>query len=292
MVSRLLISHSLSKIKLCYRRPLNNTPSGGSVDIQIRQRYSWRRGAAYCDDTTIANKGLIGDNSVVRCVTGTCSSWTTIRTRTHCTDYSSSLVVSSGEKYETQTITLGISFSISYISFAWFSTLVVGANSGWSITNRIDTVTRPDGYINSSPIATTLPVIYKAINQQHVHVVDMADFDGTDVLKCRWSTSSNNFNSYDECFGVCSGVPLAVLYGDNCTLVFTLTRANYYAAVAIQIEDYYTSSSSTPMSSVPLQFLFYGYSAPSGCSTPSTIIGTRPNRGRYDCYRKKFFIQS
>ena len=235
MVSRLLISHSLSKIKLCYRRPLNNTPSGGNVDIQIRQRYSWRRGAAYCDDTTIANKGLIGDNSVVRCVTGTCSSWTTIRTRTHCTDYSSSLVVSSGEKYETKTITLGISFSISYLSAAWFGTLVVGSNSWWSITNRIDTVTRPDGYINSSPIATTLPVIYRAINQQHVHVVDVTDFDGTDVLKCRWSTSSNNFNSYNECQGVCSGVPNAVLYGDNCTLVFTLTRANYYAAVAIQI---------------------------------------------------------
>ncbi|CAF1080336.1 unnamed protein product [Rotaria sordida] len=32
------------------------------------------------------------------------------------------------------------------------------------------------------------------------------------------------------------------------------------------------------MSSVPLQFLFYGYAVPSGCSTPPSIIGNRPNR--------------
>ncbi|CAF1517940.1 unnamed protein product, partial [Adineta ricciae] len=45
-----------------------------------------------------------------------------------------------------------------------------------------------------------------------------------------------------------------------------------------QIEDYYSASSTTPMSSVPLQFLFYGYPTPSGCSIPPTIIGNRPNR--------------
>ncbi|CAF1358977.1 unnamed protein product [Rotaria magnacalcarata] len=43
-------------------------------------------------------------------------------------------------------------------------------------------------------------------------------------------------------------------------------------AVALQIENFYTSVSPTPMSSVPIQFLFYGYTAPSGCSTPPSII--------------------
>ncbi|CAF4236415.1 unnamed protein product, partial [Rotaria sordida] len=260
-------------------RPLNNTPSGSTVDIQIRQRYSWRRSSVACTDTTIANRVLIGDNTAVNCVTGTCSSWSSMTTNTYCTDYSGGLDVSSGEKYVTKTITLGIPFSIAFVSAAWFANLVIGANSGWNIVNRINTVIRPDGYINASPIATTLPVIYKAINQQHVHIVQISDFDGGDILKCRWSTSStSNSNSYNECGGVCSGVPGAVLYSNNCTLVFTLTQAAVYAAVALQIEDYYNNASTTPMSSVPLQFLFYGYAVPSGCSTPPSIIGNRPNR--------------
>ncbi|CAF3771940.1 unnamed protein product [Rotaria sordida] len=260
-------------------RPFNNTPSGSTVDIQVRQRYSWRRSSVACTDTTIANRGLIGSSYNVICVTGTCSSWTILNTQTHCTDYSVGLDVSSGEKYDTVTITNGISFSIVFGESAWLSNLVVGSSTDWKVVNRINTIVRSDGYINSSPIATTLPVIYKAINQQHVHIVQISDFDGGDILKCRWSTSSTtNYNSYDECGGVCSGVPGAALYSDNCTLVFTLTQAAVYAAVAIQIEDYYNSASATPMSSVPLQFLFYGYAVPSGCSTPPSIIGNRPNR--------------
>ncbi|CAF3743519.1 unnamed protein product [Adineta steineri] len=107
----------------------------------------------------------------------------------------------------------------------------------------------------------------------------MSDFDGTDTLRCRWANKSGNFNGADECDGVCYGIPGASLIGDNCTLVFTLTNAGVYAAAALQIEDYYSSSYATPMSSVPIQFLFYGYAAPTGsCTTPPAIIGNRPNR--------------
>ncbi|CAF2051870.1 unnamed protein product [Rotaria magnacalcarata] len=78
--------------------------------------------------------------------------------------------------------------------------------------------------------------------------------------------------------GVCSGILGAVLYTNNCTIVFTLTVNAYYAAVTVQIEDYYSSSSTTPMSSVPLEFLFYGYTTPVDCSAQPSIIGVRPNR--------------
>ncbi|CAF3379894.1 unnamed protein product [Rotaria socialis] len=107
----------------------------------------------------------------------------------------------------------------------------------------------------------------------------MSDFDSSDTVRCRWSIgSTSNINGYDECAAVCSGVPGAMLYSDNCTLVFTLTQASMCVAVALQIEDFYTTTSPTPMSSVPIQFLFYGYIASSGCSTPPAIIGSRPNR--------------
>nr|ACD54819.1 unknown [Adineta vaga] len=213
------------------------------------------------------------------CVNGNCSSWTSISALTICTDYSVVLDVSSGEKSTTELLPLNTQFSITFASSAWFTALVIGGNSPWYVTSRINTMIRPDGLINSSPIAVTLPIIYKQINIQHVHTIQMVDFDRTDILKCRWSSASSNINSYNECGGVCNGVPGAtLLISSNCTLQFTLTAANQYAAVAIQIEDYFNSVATTPMSSVPLQFLFYGYAAPSGCNTPPAIIGVRPNR--------------
>jgi hypothetical protein len=177
---------------------------------------------------------------------------------------------------------LNVAFSIGFVSSAWFANLVVGANGGWSVVCRINTAIRPDGYLNSSPLAVSLPIIYKQVNVQQVHVVQMSDFDSTDTLKCRWSIgSTSNFNGYNECSGVCNGVPGATITQTNCTIVFTLTMAGVYAAVALQIEDYYNSAATVPMSSVPLQFLFYGYAAPTGnCTTPPAIIGNRPNRGK------------
>ena len=259
---------------------MNNTRSGSTTQIQVRQRYSWRRGAAMCTDATILAQGLIGDSASCSCRSGTCTGWTAPNTRTACTDYSVSLDVSSGEIADLRTVNIGNSFSIGFVSVAWFATLVVGSNSAWNIVTRINTVVRPDGLLNSSPVATTLPIIYKAISVIHVHVVQMSDFDGTDILRCRWSTSSTaNFNTFNECGGVCSGVPGALLFPNNCTLRFTLTTNARYAAVALQIEDYYNTAATTPMSSVGLQFLFYGYAAPGGCSTQPVIIGNRPNRG-------------
>ena len=46
---------------------------------------------------------------------------------------------SSGEKYDTRTINLDTSFSFGFVSSTWFATLVIGANSGWNVINRINT---------------------------------------------------------------------------------------------------------------------------------------------------------
>ncbi|CAF0805972.1 unnamed protein product [Adineta ricciae] len=263
-------------------RPWNATPSGSSANFLIRERFSWRRSftpaICYCDDTTIATKGLIGESDLLSCTAGSCSAWTPMSTRTSCTDYSTKLDVSSGERFNTSIFPLNISFTLYYSNNAWLNELVLGGGSYWFIACRVNTALRPDGYLNTSPVAVTIPIVYKEINIQHVHVIQMSDFDGTDTLRCRWSNASGNINQYDECGGICMGVPGASLISSNCTIVFTLTVAYKYAGVALQIEDYYSASSTTPMSSVPLQFLFYGYPTPSGCSIPPTIIGDRPNR--------------
>jgi hypothetical protein len=188
-----------------------------------------------------------------------------------------------GEQYDTLTLPLTTSITMGFASSAWFSTLYIGGGGNWFVVCRMNLPLRPDGYINTSPVTNTLPVIFIPVNTQTVHVVQMADNDGTDILQCRWSNSDSatNYNREDECGGVCSGLPnTTVLFSPNCTLVFTLPTTNLYYACALQIEDYFNASSTSPMSSVPIQFLFYAYT-PSGsaCATLPAIIGDRPNRG-------------
>ncbi|CAF1325437.1 unnamed protein product [Adineta steineri] len=268
-------------------RPWNNVPSGNAVTIQVRERWSWNRtfNSYYnCDDTKIAAHGNVGQTGsyYVTCVDGNCGNWTKMDTLVNCTDYSAALIVSSGEHYENQTFPLNTAFSIAFNASAWLNNLVVNGGQPWSVVCRIDTTIRPDGYINTSPIAVSLPIIYKQINIKQLHVVQMADYvDKTDILRCRWSSSSGNINNVNECSGACNGVPNVSYFNEStCTFEFKLTLAGVYAAVALQIEDFYSSSSTTPMSSVPIQFLFYGYTLSStlNCTIPPAIIGNLPNR--------------
>jgi hypothetical protein len=230
----------------------------------------------------ISSQGLIGTGTgSLMCNVGSCGSFTTISTDVHCTDFSASTMdYSSGERYDTLTLPLVGTLVVGFFNGNWLP-LAIGGNNYWQVTGQIQLTVRPDGVINTSPVTSTLPVLYRTVNVQQVHIVQMADADPTDTLRCRWATNNipANFNNYDECYSVCSpSLPSFTLFPNNCTLVYTITALNYYA-VALQIEDYYTSTSPTPMSSVPLQFLFYGVNAPGGCSTAPTIIGVRPNLG-------------
>ena len=261
----------------------------------IHQRFSWRRSfwsGSPCTTATIASQAVIGSGTGwLRCYAGSCGSFTSISSDVACTDLSIGTDFSSGERFDLQTLTLGQSYTVGYYGFAWYA-LAIGGSGAWQVTGKIDLTVRPDGIINTSPVTSTLPIIYRQINVQHVHIVQMADADSTDTLRCRWSTdnSPSNTNSYDECGSVCApSLPTYTLHSDNCTLVFTLTSTTYYA-VALQIEDYYNSTSTIPMSSVPIQFLFYGRSAPSGCSTPPSIIGVRPNLGNSHCLLLMIFV--
>ncbi|CAF0820431.1 unnamed protein product [Adineta ricciae] len=262
-------------------RPVSKTPLGNMVTIQIRQRWSWRLSAVACNQAIIAQQYPIGDPSVLYCTSGNCNFWRVpVTTQTYCIDFNTGIDVSYGEKYDRVSLPVGVQFSIAFSSCCWFASLVAGANSPWSVVTRISTIRRPDGYINSSPSAAVMPIVYKEVGVKHVYVVQMTDNDGSDVLKCRWASRRNNMNSYDECGGVCFGVPGAILIEDNCTIIFTLTKIRIYVAVALQIEDYYDKTSMTPMSSTPVQFLFYSYQPSSVCTTPPKVYSGRSN---YDC---------
>lgn len=276
-----------------FRRALNTTPpASGNLQVMIRQRHSWRRTffpvASRCTDARITAQGLIGSGGSLACYAGTCGSYSSISADVICTDFSTdpTLDYSSGERVFTVSLPLNRSFTLGFTGNAWMA-LAIKGNGRWMITGRINLNVRPDGILNTSPVTTTLPVIYRQIAIQHVHVIQMSDADAQDTLRCRWSTnnvSPTNWNNYDECGSVCDPtLPAGTqLFQNNCTLLFTLAVANYYA-VALQIEDFYTPTSPTPMSSVPIQFLFLGRNPPGGCSTRPVITGVRPNLGQSVC---------
>ncbi len=264
---------------------MNTTPSGTTAQILVHQRYAWRRSAfsPLCSAATISASNYIstGTGNLQCYAGGNCGSFAPVTADVYCTDFSASTDYSLGEKYTTYTLNLGQKYVIAFTSSAWLA-LAIGGGGTWTVTGQINLAIRPDGIINTSPVTSTLPVFYRTVNVQHVHIIQMSDADSTDTLKCRWSTSNSpvNFNTYDECGSVCSpSLPTFSLYPNNCTLVYTITSLGGYYAVAVQIEDFFTSTSTTPMSSVPIQFLFYGTSAPGGCSTAPSIIGVRPNLG-------------
>ncbi|CAF0809812.1 unnamed protein product [Adineta steineri] len=76
----------------------------------------------------------------------------------------------------------------------------------------------------------------------------------------------------DECGGICypNTVPNSTTLS-NCTLTFTGLIPNTWYAVSIQVEDFIDSTSMTPMSSVPVQFLIYVMPTPDCSITPIII---------------------
>ncbi|CAF1523162.1 unnamed protein product, partial [Adineta ricciae] len=170
----------------------------------VRERWSWRTTyypvASRCTSAIIAAQTpMIGDSSPVSCISGAAcgSHWSTggatMNTRTWCTDFNTALNTMSGEYYGYFPIPINSAFSVRFSSNAWLNALGAGTGTlSWSVVSRISTILRPDGYLNTSPVAVSLPIIYKQTNILHTHVVQMSDFDGTDILIFRWSTSAGN----------------------------------------------------------------------------------------------------
>ncbi|CAF3391672.1 unnamed protein product [Rotaria sp. Silwood1] len=76
----------------------------------------------------------------------------------------------------------------------------------------------------------------------------------------------------DECGSICypGSLPNGTTLS-NCTLSFIGLVPNTWYAVAIQVEDFINSSSNTPMSSVPVQFLIYVMPEPFCPQSPQII---------------------
>jgi hypothetical protein len=67
-----------------------------------------------------------------------------------------------------------------------------------------------------------------------------------------------------------------ICFQATCTMSYTAGTATGFYAVAIQVEDFMTTTSTTPLSSIPVQFMVNIYSG-SGCSDASQFIDPTPS---------------
>lgn len=133
-----------------------------TVELIIIQSHSWTLSRFQCNQATITNLGTYTDGGGahsgepnIACRTGaacTSSGYVTINQRTYCTDFSTSVLTSSGSLIKRMTVSRTTNIIISFASVAW-ATEIRMANgvtaSSWSVATKIDlTQTYP---LNSSP---------------------------------------------------------------------------------------------------------------------------------------------
>ena len=216
--------------------------------MEISYFISWRRDVSWhspwCDYSTVGR--LLRGEGSLQCFAG-CSG--TISSLSYvCSDYSYQENWSFGgyqvtydfSRHGSTTIRVGTS------GCCW----IAPYHESWNVATTFSLAYRTDiGGINSSPRAITSPVVRLQAGCTTTIALAVNDPDG-DVVRCRWGSNSN------ECGGVCNEFPEAYLNSHSCTITVTSTRTGFRIA-ALMIEDFATTSSAVPFSSVSLQFLVY-----------------------------------
>ena len=229
--------------------------------MEIFYHISWRRNSGAggsCTSTTVASDTLLTGQGSLTCLSG-CSG--TVSTMAYkCTDFSISENWSYGENRVLYTFPSEPVLIIGFTGCCWISPF----DRSWRISSTFSVKPRNDtGVINSTPRAITSPVIRVQEGCNHTIAIPVTDPDN-DIIRCRWAGSS-------ECGGICGRIPGAILNQDSCTITYEANKGTGYKAVALMIEDF-TISSSTPFSSVALQFLVYVFNSDQPCSTSPMFI--------------------
>jgi hypothetical protein len=222
---------------------LNASATGSPVAIVITQTYSWTYSLMQCTNALIASNGYIPTYLGVNLDTLVCISncgagsagYSPIGVLPQCTDFSSPVGTSIGQRMDTVNLTSGDDFSVAFSSSAW-RPLTTAGSAAWSISTNINLQPRSDnGLYNNAPVATMMSPINIPVNQPTVINVPVADADG-DPLRCRWSTASNGV---DECGGVCppSSLPTGTVIYPNCTIIITGYNVTDWFAVTLMVSQ-------------------------------------------------------
>ena len=238
-------------------KPMDPHSNGTVVPIGIIQAYSWTYPATTCaQDVPITTPGRSNQNAYLTCVAD-CStdggySASPVDILTDCQTSSVSLDLMTSQRTVYRNLTADSHFTISHTGSAWIDlSYPPQKNLRWSLTASIDLRRRPDGIINTPPVASVVSPQYAIVNQQTQITVPVSDANSGDQIRCRWAVYAapltrrkrskivrSSSEPVDECGGICypNTVPAGTtLSSSNCTISFTGTVPNTWYAVAIQV---------------------------------------------------------
>ncbi|CAC5400905.1 unnamed protein product [Mytilus coruscus] len=227
----------------------------GTQQIEISYRLAFRRDSSsnhMCNDSNIINGVILNGEGVLQCYHG-CNGIIANPMSYYCTDYSVDENWAAGQRSVSYnfTPTTDNVFQFRYGSCCWIS-LVVGSGS-WVLLATADLSVRQDtGKINTSPVSAMQPIVRFKYGCSYSLRIPVQDDDG-DIVKCRWANNTE-----------CSATA--------CLLSYTASGNTGWYAAALQIEDYAMSDITTPLSSVPLQFLIEVSSTTDTCDDKPLVL--------------------
>ena len=173
--------------------PITPNINSSIVPITITQSYSWTYPAITCaQNVPITTSGRTSQNSNLTCITD-CATDGGYKTKpinilTDCQSVSSSLGLMTSQRSVNINLTAGAHFYLAHIGAAW-APLGSPEKSGlqWSIVTFIDLRLRPDGLINTPPVASVVSPQYALVNRTTQITIPVSDVNAGDTVRCRWS---------------------------------------------------------------------------------------------------------
>ena len=180
--------------------PVDPYDTTSPVTITIIQTYSWTYPVITCAvDVPITTSGRSGANKNLICIAD-CStdggySAQPINILTDCVSVNNALGMMTSSRAVNVSLSTGAHFYVSYMDSAWVA-LNDPAVSGhqWSITSLIDLRLRPDGFINTPPVASVVSPQYAIVNRTTQIKIPVSDANAGDDVRCRWSTYTPGVN--------------------------------------------------------------------------------------------------
>ena len=250
-------------------RVLNATSN--PLIVEILQRHAWNYAWYPCTDALISAGNYSIGSGILSC-SGTCPPTLTNigSVAVPCTGYNQIENYTSGEGRLTFSVPRNYRFRAVFTASSWFS-LVTGGGT-WSVATEINTYPRPNGRYNQAPIVTMLPIIRLRRLLTYNIKINVADND-FDRYICIWS------NSTQECGGICRSalsLPASTFLNQtSCVLRFTPATVGFYA-MAFTVLDFEDDISTTPLSRVPIQFIFNVWNSAVTCSLAPIYLGDAP----------------
>ncbi len=217
--------------------------SNSTVSIMISQTYIYVYPTIYCNNSYIINqspplnmagRGEYGKylNCTANCSTS--GGYVPVPLDPYCTDYSSAMSITIGERLDVVNILIGSYFVVSFASNNWRPLTLPPGNGGslaWSLSCTVDLRLRPNGALNHPPVAAIISPIYIPVGIQQAIFIPTIDADN-DQVRCRFALNGSN-----ECADVCppASLPNGTVILSNCTLFITGTNVGDWYAVAIMV---------------------------------------------------------